>query len=94
MFEKMSCGRLKEDAPVDQKSINIALLANWGSWNRLVHANEYQLELGYYLIEHRNDNYDHNLVEEWQMYLQSANLDDIDDAGKLDVFKHVFLNME
>lgn len=72
----------------------IALLANLGSWNRLVHANEYQLELGYYLIEHRNDNYDHNLVEEWQMYLRSANLDDIDDASKLDVFKHVFLNME
>ena len=72
----------------------IAYLANFNSWNELIHANEYQLELGYYLIECRNDYYDNNLVENWQMYLRRANLDDIDDAGKLDVFKHIFLNME
>ncbi len=68
----------------------IANLANFESWNELIHASSCLLEIGYYLIEHREDIF----TEDWQWYLRDNKLDDIDDAGKLDVFKHVFLNME
>ena len=68
----------------------IANLANFDSWSDLIHSNEYLLEIGYYLIEHRGD----ILSDDWQWYLQNNELDDIDDAGKLDIFKHVFLSNE
>ncbi len=68
----------------------IANLANFKSWNELIHANEYLLEIGYYLIENREDDF----LDRWQWYEPYAQLDRFDDAGKLDIFKHVFLNQE
>ncbi|MCR4933378.1 MAG: hypothetical protein K6A29_04205 [Lachnospiraceae bacterium] len=68
----------------------IANLANFGSWNELIHANDYLQEIGYYLIEHREDDF----LSRWQWYEPYAELDRFDDVTKLDIFKHVFLNME
>lgn len=68
----------------------VANLANFNSWNELLHASKELLEIGYYLIENREN----NLLEEWQWYQPYAKIDDIDDAGKLDIFKNVFLHME
>ena len=68
----------------------IANLANFDSWNDLIHANEYLLEIGYHLIEHRNEDF----VNEWQWYESYAELNRFDDMAKLDIFNHIFLNME
>ncbi len=68
----------------------IANLANFKSWDELIHANEYLLEIGYYLIENRGDDF----LDRWQWYESHAQLNRFDDAGKLDIFKHVFLNQE
>jgi len=65
----------------------IANLANFKNWHELVHANDCQLELGYYLVEHREN----NLLDEWQWYERYAKLERFDDEGKLDIFKHIFL---
>lgn len=64
----------------------IAYLANFESWDDLLHANSAQLELGYHLIEHRTN----MLLEDWQYY-SSANLSNLDDYAKLDIFKYIFL---
>ncbi len=68
----------------------VAYLADFKNWNELLHANEYQLELGYYLVKHREN----NLLEDWQMYeleLESQ-LDRLDDSSKLEIFKHTYLD--
>ena len=63
----------------------VAYLADFDNWNELIHANNYQLEIGYYLLEHRNN----NALDTWQWY--ESQLDGIDDFGKLDIFKQVIL---
>ncbi len=63
----------------------VAYLADFESWNELLHANIFRLEIGYYLIEHREN----NALDEWQWY--EPQLYGIDDFGKLDIFKQVFL---
>jgi len=68
----------------------IANLANFKSWNELIHANECLLEIGYYLIEKREDNF----LETWRWYVHYARLDRFDDESKLDILKHVFLENE
>ncbi|MDC7280002.1 hypothetical protein NXH64_10875 [Butyrivibrio fibrisolvens] len=65
----------------------IAILANFESWNELIHSNECKLELGYYLIENREG----ILLTEWQMYENWAPMDTFDDGVKLNIFKHTFL---
>ena len=66
----------------------IAYLADFKNWNELLHANNYQLELGYLLIEHRDD----HLLEKWQSYVFSSHLDVLDDESKLYIFKQTFLD--
>lgn len=68
----------------------VANLANFKNWHELIHANNYQLELGYYLVKFRED----ILVEDWKMYLRLAKLERVDDESKLDIFKHVFLEID
>ena len=63
----------------------VAYLAGFENWNKLIHANNYRLEIGYYLVEHR----DNNALDTWQWY--EPQLDEIDDFGKLDIFKQVIL---
>ncbi|MBE6097553.1 MAG: hypothetical protein E7198_07115 [Schwartzia succinivorans] len=69
----------------------VAYLANFKSWNELLYANEYQLELGYYLLKHREN----NLLEDWRWYESYAKISGLDDSSKLDIFKIVYLeNLE
>ncbi len=66
----------------------VAFLANFKCWNDLINADMYQLELGYYLVEHREN----NMLEKWQHYEAYPELADFDSEAKLDIFKHIFLN--
>lgn len=68
----------------------VAYLANFKSWNELIHANEYQLELGYYFLKYRED----NLLDKWEWYESdlSAQLGKLDDWSRLDLFKQLCLN--
>ena len=75
----------EEDFSLMKAQHIIAYLADFQSWNELLHANIFRLEIGYYLIEHRQN----NALDEWQWY--KPQLDEIDDSGKLDVFMQVFL---
>ena len=75
----------EEDFSLMKAQHIIAYLADFQSWNELLHANIFRLEIGYYLIEHRQN----NALDEWQWY--EPQLDEIDDSGKLDVFMQVFL---
>ena len=68
----------------------VAYLANFQNWNELIHANRYQLEIGYYLVENRDD----NCLEDWQWYQRYAQIEDFSDEAKLDIFKHVFIDMK
>lgn len=67
----------------------IALLAGFNKWNDLIKASEPLLELGYLLLTNRNQ----ILVEDWKMY-ERANLKDLDDEAKLEIFKIVFLGKD
>lgn len=63
----------------------VAYLAGFENWNELIHANHYRLEIGYYLVELR----DNNALDRWQSF--EPDLFGIDDFGKLDIFKQVIL---
>ncbi|HIU05986.1 MAG TPA: hypothetical protein IAC46_00090 [Candidatus Onthoplasma faecigallinarum] len=67
----------------------IALLAGFNKWNDLIKASEPLFELGYLLLTNRNQ----ILVEDWKMY-ERANLKDLDDGAKLEIFKIVFLGKD
>ncbi len=67
----------------------IALLANFKDWDELIHANKYLHEIGYYLIEYRENDF----LDVWQSYnfeLKSI-VGEIDDESKLDILKHTFI---
>ena len=81
---------IDEDAFTLMKAQHIiAYLAGFKCWSDLIHANEYRLELGKLLLEHRNDGLDGPLLEKWKMYAKS--IDSLDDESKLNVFKQIFL---
>ena len=75
----------EDDFPLMKAQHIVAYLAGFDSWNKLIHANEYLLEIGYYLVEHR----DNNALGEWENFggYSYAN----NDYELLDIFKQIFL---
>ena len=66
----------------------VAYLADFRSLNELIHASEARLEIGYYLLERRENNF----LEEWQWYKSYAKLDRFNEDETLEIFKQVYLN--
>lgn len=68
----------------------IAYLAGFRNWSDLLHATDAALELGELLLNNR-DQYYVPLIEEWKMYLEHGDLQDMCDEFKLELFKKAFL---
>lgn len=69
----------------------IALMVGFNKWSALLKASEVELELAKLLI----DNHDRIHVEDWKMYIDGVERDNIgtfDPESKLEIFKQVFLN--
>ena len=71
----------------------VAELAGFRKWSDILHASKERLELGKLLLEHYDESTEFGgpILEEWKMY-EHVNLEDWNDASKLELFKVVFLN--
>ncbi len=91
------CFDINEEKPFTLMNAQhiIALLSGFKKWSELIHANEFQLELGKLLLENRNYANDDGrlapIAEDWRMY-ESQNLRDWDDESKLKMFKMLFVD--
>lgn len=71
----------------------IAVLAGFRKWTDMSKASETELELAKLVF----DNQDKINAEEWEMYIDRAELENsmtFDAASRLEIYKQVFLNVE
>lgn len=71
----------------------IAVLAGFRKWTDMSKASETELELAKLVF----DNQDKIDAEEWEMYIanfERDNMTTVDAESKLEIYKHVFLNVE